>query len=93
MGNISNLIYCNLLLFACNFFKLIARGLFNDFTRIFLITLISLIFVIRICLEIFLILNYPPLRNYIGISAVIFAMSSKCAVICSRYVAHLSDPL
>ena len=54
----------NLLLFAHSLFIFIARGLFNCFARILLITLISINFAIRIYLTTILITTMLPLRNH-----------------------------
>ena len=92
-------IACNCLLFACDLFNLIVSGffffarnmfnfidrsLFNYFARVFLITLISLIFVVRIYLTISLIPTFYPciitLAPLTVISMLMFAVSSTSAV-------------
>ena len=75
MRNIRNLFLCDFLLFACNLFNLISCSLFNDFDKIFLNTLIYLIFVVRIYLVSFLIPIYFPCVIKQPLLAVIFETS------------------
>ena len=54
------LIFCNCLLFARYFFNLISRSFFNCLARIFLITGFSLVFVVHVYPNIFLITTFFP---------------------------------
>ena len=58
------LIACNFLFFDCDLFSFIAQGLFNCFARIFIITIIILIFFIHIYLVISFIPTLIILGNY-----------------------------